>query len=143
MYIDIDAIDNKRNVIDALKRIPTANAPSRASRYTRKGDVIFSMVRPYLKNIAMVNCDQCIASTGFYVCSSNGCIDDNYNYYLLLSDYVVMGLNHFMKGDNSPSITKKEMDNFCIPIPPLAEQKRIVKTLCKTLKAIDAMTENL
>ena len=69
LYIDIDSIDNKRQIINKIKSIKTANAPSRASRYTQKGDVVFSMVRPYLRNIAKVSVDGCIASTGFYVCS--------------------------------------------------------------------------
>ena len=73
LYIDIDSIDNKRQIINKIKSIKTANAPSRASRYTQKGDVVFSMVRPYLRNIAKVSVDGCIASTGFYVCSP---IDD-------------------------------------------------------------------
>ena len=68
-YIDIDSIDNKRQIINKVKTIKIANAPSRANRYTQKGDVIFSMVRPYLRNIAKVMNNNCIASTGFYVCS--------------------------------------------------------------------------
>ena len=51
-YIDIDSIDNRRQIISEIKTIKTENAPSRASRYTQKNDVIFSMVRPYLRNIA-------------------------------------------------------------------------------------------
>ena len=47
-YIDIDSIDNTRQVVKEIKVIKTSNAPSRASRYTQEGDVIFSMVRPYL-----------------------------------------------------------------------------------------------
>ena len=62
-YIDIDSIDNKRQIISGIKTIKTINAPSRASRYIQKNDVIFSMVRPYLRNIAKVNKDNCIAST--------------------------------------------------------------------------------
>ena len=64
-YIDIDSIDNKRQIISEVKTIKTVNAPSRANRYTQKNDVVFSMVRPYLRNIAKVTNDNCIASTGF------------------------------------------------------------------------------
>ena len=41
-YIDIDSIDNKQQIINEIKTIKTPNAPSRASRYTQKNDVIFS-----------------------------------------------------------------------------------------------------
>lgn len=129
-YIDIDSIDNKRQIISEVKTLKTSNAPSRASRYTQKNDVIFSMVRPYLRNIAKVNNDNCIASTGFYVCSSNPrLLNSDYCYYLMISDYVVNGLNQFMKGDNSPSINKGHIDEWLFQLPPLAEQHRIVQRI--------------
>ena len=53
-YIDIDSIDNVRQTVKETKVIKSSNAPSRASRYTQKGDVVFSMVRPYLRNIGTV-----------------------------------------------------------------------------------------
>ena len=70
-YIDIDSIDNQDCVIKCPKVLPVTAAPSRATRYTQVGDILFSMVRPYLKNIAIVTEGKCIASTGFYVCSPN------------------------------------------------------------------------
>ena len=86
-YIDIDSIDNKRQIISEVKTIKTVNAPSRANRYTQKNDVVFSMVRPYLRNIAKVTNDNCIASTGFYVCSSiPQILHPDYCYYLMISD---------------------------------------------------------
>ena len=122
----IDSIDNVRQTIKETKVIKSSNAPSRASRYTQKGDVVFSMVRPYLRNIAKVCFNDCIASTGFYVCSPLDLLHPEFCYYLMISDYVVNGLNQFMKGDNSPSINKGDIDNWLFPLPPFAEQQRIV-----------------
>ena len=124
-YIDIDAIDNATNCIKKPKHLAVVNAPSRATRKVSKGDVLFSMVRPYLRNIAMVELDSCIASTGFYVCRCSEILDSKYCYYLMLSNYVVEGLNQFMKGDNSPSINNTHIISWIYPIPPLSEQKRI------------------
>ncbi|HJH76706.1 MAG TPA: restriction endonuclease subunit S [Prevotellaceae bacterium] len=143
-YIDIDSIDNKRYVIRNIKTIKTLNAPSRASRYTQKNDVLFSMVRPYLRNIAKVVIDNCIASTGFYVCS---CIphilNPDYCYYLMISDYVVNGLNQFMKGDNSPSINKGHIDEWLFPLPPLPEQQRIVQKVENLFSFLDNIQKAL
>ena len=143
-YIDIDSIDNKRYVIRNIKTIKTLNAPSRASRYTQKDDVLFSMVRPYLRNIAKVVIDNCIASTGFYVCS---CIphilNPDYCYYLMISDYVVNGLNQFMKGDNSPSINKGHIDEWLFPLPPLLEQQRIVQKVENLFSFLDNIQKAL
>ena len=143
LYIDIDSIDNKRQIINKIKSIKTANAPSRASRYTQKGDVVFSMVRPYLRNIAKVSVDGCIASTGFYVCSPIDDLNSEYCYYLMISDYVVTGLNQFMKGNNSPSINKSHIDEWLFPLPPFPEQQRIVQKIEKLFSLLDHIKKSL
>ena len=143
IYVDIDSIDNKNNVVSSIKELHTINAPSRASRYTEKGDVVFSMVRPYLRNIAKISMPNCIASTGFYVCSPYECMDKDFCYYMMLSSYVVDGLNQYMKGDNSPSITKGNIDNWLFPLPPLSEQQRIVAKIEELFSYLDPIQAQL
>ena len=120
----------------------TADAPSRATRYTKAGDVLFSMVRPYLRNIAIVPENGWIASTGFYVCSPSKLLLSQYCYYLMLSDYVVDGLNQYMKGDNSPSINNSHILSWLYPIPPLTEQQRIVKEIERWFASIDEIEQD-
>ena len=136
-YIDIDSIDNKYHRIISPKIIKVKNAPSRASRYTQPGDVLFSMVRPYLKNIALVEEDSCIASTGFFVCSPTQLLTSEYCYYMMLSDYVVYGLNQYIKGDNSPSINNGHITSWAYPIAPIKEQLRITTEIKKWFVFID------
>ena len=136
-YIDIDSIDNKNHRIISPKILKVKNAPSRASRYTQPGDVLFSMVRPYLKNIALVEEGSCIASTGFFVCSPMQLLTSEYCYYMMLSDYVVYGLNQYMKGDNSPSINNGHITSWLYPIPPINEQLRISAEIKKWFVFID------
>ena len=142
-YIDIDSIDNKSNVITAVKVVDTNQAPSRASRYTEEGSILFSMVRPYLRNIAMVLENDCIASTGFFVCQGKSCLLPKFCYYLMLSNYVVDGLNDFMKGDNSPSITKGQIEAFLFPLPPYHEQLSIVAKIEELFAVLAEIKESL
>lgn len=142
-YIDIDAVDNKCHQIISIKHIQTKDAPSRASRYTERGNVLFSMVRPYLRNIAMVPEDGCIASTGFFVCREKSCLNNSFCLYLMLSNYVVDGLNAFMKGDNSPSINKSQIESFLFPLPPVEEQLRIVAKIEELFAVLDSIKESL
>ena len=142
-YIDIDSIDNKRGIVTAPKITPSKNAPSRASRYTCKGDVLFSMVRPYLRNIAIVPENDCIASTGFFVCHPIPVMTSEFCYYLMTSSYIVDGLNQFMKGDNSPSINNANITDWIYPIPPIEEQNRIVQKIKALYGTIDCITEAL
>ena len=144
-YIDIDAINNKNQSIREVKIIKTTDAPSRASRAVFDGSVIFSLVRPYLKNIAMIDKDnsECIASTGFYVATSNGVFYPRFLYYLMISDYVIKGLNHFMKGDNSPSINKDDIEKWLYPVPPMHEQITISKYIDNCMELISNIEFNI
>lgn len=144
-YIDIDAIDNKNQVVTEAKKIKTAQAPSRARRKLHTGDTVFSLVRPYLKNIAYIDVQlsDCIASTGFFVCTPNTALNDKYLYRLMVSSYVVDGLNKHMKGDNSPSIRKDDIENYPFPLPPLSEQQRIVERIEELFAKLDETKERL
>ena len=138
-YIDIDSIDNQRQKVTEPKVLFVKDAPSRASRKLRNGDTIFSMVRPYLMNIAYIDetISDSIASTGFYVCTPTRNINPRYLYYLMISPYTVEGLNQYMKGDNSPSIRKDDIEGYPYPIPPLPEQQRIVDSIESLFAKLD------
>ena len=128
IYIDVDAVNNKLNIIDNPKKISIDNVPSRATRKLHQNDILFSVVRPYLRNIALVDdtYKSAIASTGFYVITPGVGYFPKFLFYLMLSNYVVDGLNTFMKGDNSPSINNSHIENYLYPLPPFKEQQRIV-----------------
>lgn len=158
-YIDIDAIDNRCQVVKAPKIIETAKAPSRASRAVDLGNVLFSMVRPYLKNIALIDdsLKDCIASTGFFVCRCRSDILPNFLYNFLRSLDTINYLLQFMKGDNSPSINQENFLGTPINLPPFSEQKEIARLLDsllgkeqrtkeiaeKVLQQIDTLKKNI
>ena len=145
LYIDIDSIDNTRHVISRPKTLDGSDAPSRARRRIQTGSVVFSLVRPYLENIALVSDAQSggIASTGFYVCMSEGMMIPSYMFLLMTSQYVVHGLNQFMKGDNSPSISKNDIEQWLYPVPPIFEQQRISKSVSHFFELIQEIEQSL
>lgn len=130
-YIDINSIDNHKQKVREPKMLETSKAPSRASRETLENDTLFSMVRPYLKNIAYIDrsLSGCIASTGFYVCRPNDKMYPKYLYLLLCSSDTINYTMKFMKGDNSPSIRKADLENMPVNLPSILEQKEIVRIL--------------
>ena len=139
IYIDLDAVNNKKNNIDNPKILKSINAPSRASRKLHTNDVLYSMVRPYLRNIALVDkkFSNAIASTGFYVITPSIALHPHFLFHLMLSSYVTDGLNLFMKGENSPSINNSHIEDFLYPLPPLAEQQRIVEKIEELIPHIE------
>ena len=131
VYIDVAAVNNKTNIIEGAKTIKSNNAPSRATRKLHLNDILFSMVRPYLRNIALVTNEysNAIASTGYYVITPSVAYNPQFLFLLMMSPYVVDGLNQYMKGDNSPSINNADIEGFIFPLPPLCEQQRIVDAI--------------
>ena len=140
-YVDVDAVDNKNNIIKAPKFLKQSNAPSRATRKLHKNDILFSKVRPYLRNIALVTQEyqDAIGSTGFYVVTPTIAYYPKYLFYLMLSSYVVDGINAFIKGHNSPSVNDNHITRFLFPLPPLAEQHRIVAKLEELFAVLDRL----
>ena len=138
IYIDIDAVNNKLNIIDNPKILKVSQIPSRATRKLHSDDILFSMVRPYLRNIAIVEkkFKNAIASTGFYVISPTTAFYSKYIFNLLLSNYVIEGLTNHMKGDNSPSINNYHIENYLYPLPPISEQQRIVAQIEKLFEQL-------
>ena len=78
-YIDVASIDNMAGrVAPEVQVLEAADAPSRARKNVTLGTVIYSTIRPYLKNIAVIERDyapRAIASTAFAVLHlDRGCL---------------------------------------------------------------------
>ena len=134
-YLDISSINNITGEITNPKTYQGHKAPSRARQVVKANDILFSTVRHYLKNIAVVDeiYDDQIASTGFCVLRSDGIIDSNLLFQFVRSDIFVDRLNGFQRGISYPAVKTSDLLKQPVPLPPLSEQKRIVKKLSSML----------
>lgn len=135
-YIDIESVNNKQQVVEFPKTLASSKAPSRASRAVHFGDTLFSLVRPYLRNIAFVtqNLADAIASTGFYVCTPATPVHPKYLFHVLRGNSFVTRVVKYMKGDNSPSVKISDFKKIPFPLPPLDEQEEIARILDEQLE---------
>lgn len=127
-YVDISSIDNQLHIIRSPRNISGYNAPSRARRVIRTGDVLFSTVRTYLKNIAIVpsDLDGELASTGLSLLRPNEAVTTGYLFNWVRSDHFISAISKSQDGTLYPAVRDKDILNAEIMVPPLAEQNRIV-----------------
>ena len=130
-YIDIGSIDNTSQIITEPKEFKGRDAPSRARRVVKCGDVLFSTVRTYLKNIAVVpgSLDGLSTSTGISVLRPSLVIESSYLFNWVRSDAFVERMSKAQDGTLYPAVRDSDVNSGNIPLAPLAEQRRIVTKL--------------
>lgn len=143
-YIDIGSIDNKHQKLsDEENIIAIDKAPSRARKIVDIGDILYSTVRPYLHNMCIIDrsfSHQPIASTGFAALTCHTGFYNEFLFYYLMSPVFDAYANDTdnAKGVAYPAINDNKLYKALIPVPPAAEQKRIVEKIKKVLPYVDA-----
>lgn len=139
-YIDISSIDNTVQRIISPKQYKGSNAPSRARQLIKTNDVLFSTVRTYLKNIALVPTyyDGQIASTGFSVLRAKAVTTGKFLYYYCQTEAFLNPLNELQRGTSYPAVRDSDVREQPIPLPLLPEQERIVARIESLFTQLDA-----
>ena len=138
-YVDIGNVDSVKG-ITGTEDLIFENAPSRARRIVRQGDVIISTVRTYLKAIARIESTSTsfIVSTGFAVIRSRQ-LDDGFIAYALGSPYFVERVVAHSVGVSYPAINASELAWLDIAFPPIPEQATIAAFLDRETAKINAL----
>ena len=101
-----------------------------------KGQILYSKLRPYLKKI-LVAPDDGICSSEMVPFNLYGNVDSQYAVYFLKSPHVDFIINSVTYGVKMPRVGTDTMIELPFPLPPLAEQKRVVAKIEELLPYID------
>ena len=139
-YVDISNVDSSGNIREIVS-YRFEDAPSRARRRVRDGDVIISTVRTYLQAIAPIKRppENMIASTGFAVVRPGPTLDANYGKYALREQGFLTEVEKRSVGVSYPAINPADLGGIPVQVHPLAHQRTIADTLDRETARIDAL----
>lgn len=137
-YVEISDV-NETDGITGTADVVFGEAPSRARRVLRRGDVVVSTVRTYLRAVAAVGTsyDGAICSTGFAVLRARG-VDERFLKYAVLDRAFMDQVVARSTGVSYPAINASDLVRIRIPLPRPHVQRAIADYLDRETAQIDA-----
>ena len=138
-YADISSIESGVG-ITKTDHFTFKEAPSRARRLVKDGDVIVSTVRTYLKAIAKVKNPKpnLVVSTGFAVVRPKDIVSE-YAGHLFFHENLLGEIVSRSVGVSYPAINSSEIGSIKIPLPKSKEQTAIAHYLDRKTAEVDGL----
>ncbi len=143
-YISLEQIE--KGVIKNTTRSIFKNAPSRARRVLKKGDILVSTVRPNLMSHYFVQneVNDLICSTGFSVIRFfEEKLCPGYLYQHLFSSVINNQIEMLISGSNYPAINSGDVKKLKVQIGSVKEQTAIATILSNMDEEIQALEQRL
>ena len=125
-YVGLEHLDSEGG-IDCVETVGSAELKSNKFCFTDR-HVLFGKLRPYLRKIAKPEFAGICSTDIIPIRPEEGLSRDYLFYYLRTPAMVELATNR-CSGANLPRLSPKQLACFQIPLPPLAEQKRIAAIL--------------
>lgn len=141
LYIDIGNVDSSGRIHN-IAQYRFKDAPSRARRKVKNGDVIISTVRTYLQAIAPIEepPENMIVSTGFAVVRPRpDILNTGYCKYALREPRFIYEVEGRSTGVSYPAINASELGDIRVEVPTLSAQQGIASYLDRETTQIDAL----
>jgi len=145
-YLDIGAVTT--NAVEIPAPINYSDAPGRARRRVRHGDVIWSSVRPANRAYGLIlePPENLIASTGFAVISNHPDVPFSFIKYAITTDTFVEQMTAVAKGAAYPATSFDDFENASLLLPisdVLVEFDRLVLPMLTTAHCLARQNEVL
>ena len=145
-YIDISSVSSGQ--INNKSFYIYNDAPGRAKRIVKNGDIIFSTVRPENRAFAMIlNAENnLIVSTGFAVLTPNKNISSGYIYFTVSSNVFIDEMINKSKGSAYPQVGFDDIKNYKILNPKtdlMAEFNEIVVPIFDQIETLQQQNTEL
>jgi len=130
-YIDLGSVSAGEPIdLDAVTTVRFGDAPSRARRLVREGDVLVATVRPQLRGYAVVppELDGQVASTGFAVLRARCEVaTPEFVWLVTQTEAFVNALSRKATGSNYPAVRAADVAAQPVFVPTLEQQNRMAR----------------
>ncbi len=137
VYIDLESVESGE--LKARQIIKRDEAPSRAQRLLRSGDVIFQIVRPYQRNNLHFKINDAmpyVASTGYAQLRANE--SDDFLFQAVHTEDFVDQVIAKCTGSSYPAINSSDLAEILLSIPNKDEQQKLAACLSSLDELITA-----
>lgn len=141
-YIDLSSVDIRTHSIISAIKIDKTSAPSRAQQIVQENDVIFATTRPLQMRACIIPAAYSgdICSTGYCVLRADrNILLPKFLFFSMTTSTFKIYLSNNLTLGNYPSISNSALMGYEIPVPPIAEQQKIVSILDR----FDTLTNDL
>jgi len=142
--LNIENYVSTENLLPDYGGVTIASKLPPAGSFTRfrKGDILISNIRPYLKKVWSANMDGA-ASNDIIIIRADTNVSESFLSFLLKNDdfinYIMIGV----KGVKMPRGDKSLMEEYPVPFPTDSEQQKIASCLSSIDDFITAQTQKL
>lgn len=141
IYIGLENIESRTNRIIASGNVDSVKS---TKAVFKAGDILYGKLRPYLNKVCRPQFDG-VCSTDILVYPQVPQLDNGYLLYFLSSPKTTSFASQNASGINLPRIGANTLSEIDFPLPPLAEQRRIVAKIDalqeRSRKAREALAE--
>jgi len=145
VYVGLENLDSSGGFL-AVGSVLTGDLASTKFKFT-PDHILYGKLRPYLAKIARPTFSG-VCSTDILPIRPNDSINKDFLFFYLRQPHVIELATAQSSGANLPRLSPKHLAQFRVPVPPIAEQKRIAAILDqadairrKQRQAVDVATD--
>jgi type I restriction enzyme S subunit len=135
----LDLEDIEKDTSRLLQRVYAQERTFQSAKTVfQKGDVLFGKLRPYLNKVLVAD-DAGVCTTEIVPIRAQAAVNPNYIRLVLQSPMTMRAIERLMYGMKMPRLGTSDANNLSFPLPPLAEQKRIVAKVDELMALCDKL----
>jgi type I restriction enzyme, S subunit len=117
-----------------------AEAPSRARRIAKAGDLLYSTVRPLLRRLFIATeHPSAVYSTGYAVLECNESMLSSFLFFMMTTPCVERQIHARLTGSSYPAISATDLSEVAVPLPSLKQQRSASDALQSLAKEAETL----